>query len=372
MNARAVIVDGVEIPEALLAQEIQHHPSASPTEARTAASHALAIRALLLDRARAIGLNPDPHIDAQGREETPEEALVRAVLDAEVDSPRPDEAECRRVYETNAARFRTPPLYEASHILVAPRDESEADSDAAYVVAAGLIEKLRAGVCSFAELARDCSDCSSGGVGGSLGQLAPGDLVSEVEAALLALTPGAVAAAPVQSRFGWHVLRLDRRVEGAQLPFELVEDRIRLHLESRAWTAAAARYVADLAAAARAHGVALTLTADGGVQPGSATLGDFLSDTDVAFRLDGWLAAVDPDLRRRLAAAADAARESVADYARAAMADFVASANDERWTNLISAARDAQDPALACLAAVLRSKLVPAKQTFTVIRRVGA
>jgi len=54
------------------------------------------------------------------------------------------------------------------------------------------------------------------------------------------------------------------------------------------------------------------------------------------------------------------------------MADFVAEASDERWTNLISAARDGQDPALAALAFVLRSKLVPAKPTFTVIRRAAS
>ena len=47
-------------------------------------------------------------------------------------------------------------------------------------------------------------------------------------------------------------------------------------------------------------------------------------------------------------------------------------ANDERWTNLISATRDATDPALACLAFVLRSKLEPVRQTFTLIKRASA
>ncbi|MFN3513402.1 MAG: peptidylprolyl isomerase [Phenylobacterium sp.] len=367
---RAIVVDGVEIPESLLAQEVQNHPAASAAEARAAAGHALAIRALLLQKARELGLAAEPEFDSAGREETAEEALVRAVLDQEVEVAPPTEAECRRVYEAERARFRTPALYEASHILVEARGADEAALAVARATAARLIEILNAGGRSFADLAREASDCSSAAMGGSLGQLKAGDLVPEVEDVLTAMQPGEVAPEPVLSRFGWHVLKLDRRVEGRDLPFELVHERIALHLESRAWTAAAARYVADLAAQARSQGVALTLTPEGGVRNGSATLGDFLGDLGAAQRLEPWLESVDADLLRRLRHAAASAETPVGDFVQAAMAEFVADASDERWTNLISAARDAEDPALACLAAVLRSKLVPAKQTFTLIRRV--
>jgi peptidyl-prolyl cis-trans isomerase C len=372
MSARAVVFDGVEIPESLLAQEVQNHPGASAAEARAAAGHALAIRALLLHRARELDLQPVPERDAQGREETADEALVRAVLDLEVETAQPTRQECLRVYDANASRFHTPALFEAAHILIesadaSPQAEAEAQARARFAA-----EAVRSGGRAFAELAREVSDCPSGAVGGSLGQLQPGDLVPEVEDVLEALAPGEVAVEPVRSRFGWHVLKLERRIEGRALPFEQVEDRIRLNLEARAWSAAATRYVADLAAEARRQGVALTLTPDGAVEEGSATLGDFLGDSAAGERLLPWLQAADPDLASRLVAAAEAASETPADFARTAMADFVAEANDERWTNLISTARDAEDPALACLASVLRSKLVPAKQTFTVIRRVSA
>lgn len=368
---RTLVFDGVEIPETLLAQEVQNHPGSSAADARAAAGHALAIRALLLQRARDLGLSPAPECDEQGREETPEEALVRAVLDEEVDVRAPTDAECRRVYAAERARFRTPPLWEASHILVEPKGGDRAAVEAARATAEGIARALKTTSATFAALARDCSDCPSGAMGGSLGQLQPGDLVPEVEDVLEALQPGEVSD-PVLSRFGWHLLRLDRRIEPRQLPFELVEERIRLHLESRAWAAAATRYVADLAASARARGVALTLMPDGEVRGGSVTLGDFIGDQASAERLESWLAAVDPELARRLADAAAAAGESAADYTQAAMAEFVAEANDERWTNLISAARDAEDPALACLATVLRSKLVPTKTSYTIIRRVAS
>ncbi|MFN3582659.1 peptidylprolyl isomerase [Phenylobacterium sp.] len=369
---RTIVFDGVEIPETLLAREVQNHPGASAAEARNAAGHALAIRALLLNRAHELGLAPQPEHDEDGREETPEEALVRAVLDLEVVVAEPSAGECRRVYEAERGRFRSPALFEASHILL----EVPAGDDAALAEgrarAVEIIQRVIAGAAPFGEFARAFSDCPSAGVGGSLGQLQTGDLVPEVEDVLTALQPGEIAAEPVLSRFGWHVLRLDRKLPGQDLPFDLVEPRIRLHLQSRAWTAAAARYVADLAAEARARGVALTLTLDGGVREGSATLGDFLTDAGAAARLEPWLAAVDPGLLERVRQAARDAGEPVADFVQAAMAEFVAEANDERWTNLISAARDAEDPALAGLAAVLRSKLVPQKQTFTLIRRTPA
>ncbi|MDE2488834.1 MAG: peptidyl-prolyl cis-trans isomerase [Alphaproteobacteria bacterium] len=366
---RTIVVDGVEIPEALIAQEAQNHPEASGSAAWAAAGHALALRALLLQRARDLGLRAEPESDAAGREETEEEALIRALLDEQLEVAAPTEAECRRVYEAERHRFRTPALSEASHILIEARSGDEGALAAARLRAAELIWRLADGEASFADLAAEHSDCPSSAVGGSLGQLQAGDLVPEIEDVLAALEPGEVCAEPVLSRFGWHVLKLERRTPGRQLPFEIVEERIRLHLESRAWTAAAARYAADLAAEARAKGVALSLTADGGVGPGSIALGDFLGDGRAAARLEPWLAATDPDLAARLSRAAQAAGESVADFVAHAVAEFADEADDERWTNLVSTARDAPDPALACLASLLRSKIEPARRAFTVIRR---
>jgi peptidyl-prolyl cis-trans isomerase C len=369
---RTVVIDGVEIPEVLIAQEAQNHPGGSAAEARTAAGHALAIKALLLRRAEELGLDPEAERDAEDREETRDEALIRAVLETQLAVATPTEAECRRVYDAERRRFQTPPLYEASHILIEPRSAADDDLESARQAAERLIALLAGGGVAFADLARDHSDCPSGAIGGSLGQLQPGQVVGEVERALEGLDAGGVSPAPVRSRFGWHVLKLDRRVEGRSLPFEMVEARIRLHLESRAWTAAATRYVAELTAEARSRGVALSVAADGFGAPRVSTLGDLIADVQTAERLDAWLAAADPDLARRLAAAAQAAERSVPDFVRQAVADFVTGADDERWTQLISAAQGAEDPALACLAALLRSKIEPAKRTFTVIRRVGS
>lgn len=249
-NAPPIFVNGVEIPEADIAREAQNHAAASGAEARAAAAHALIIRTLLLQRAEKLGLAPAVLADATGREEAPEEALVRAVLDAEVTAPEPGDAECRRYYASAPARFTSPELYEASHILF---DGENGESRARAAIGA-----LQAGA-SFSETARAQSACPTGVQGGSLGQLMRGDLAAEVEDAVLALAPGAIGGAPVRTRHGWHVVRLDRRIAPRVLPFETAEPAIRETLRTRAWTAAAARYVEDLAAGAVIEGARLRL-----------------------------------------------------------------------------------------------------------------
>lgn len=365
-----IVVEGVEIPEFLIAEEVQNHPSLSAAEARIAAGKALAVKALLLHRADELGLTPQPMTDAAGREETDEEALIRAVLDEEVDIDPPSQAECRRVYDTQRAHFTSPALFEAAHILIEPKGQEPADLEQARQAAQGILDRCLAQPAQFAALAKTISDCPSGQMGGSLGQLGPGDVVGEIERALAGLQSGEIFSRPVSSRFGWHILKLDRRIEGRELPFEFVEDKIRLHLESRAWTAVATRYVSDLADRARAQGVAFSLSRDGRFSTGSLSLGELLAQGESADELEAWLDATDLELADRVRAAAVADGLDVATFVRRAVAHFVDNAGDESWTHLISAAQGAPDPAIAAMASLLRTKLTPKTRTYTIVRRV--
>lgn len=365
-----IVIDGVALPERLIAEEAQNHPAATPEAARMAAAHALAIKALLLDRAHQLGLSPQSETDEDGREETPEEALIRAVLDVEIEVERPSGAECRRVYDSTPERFRAPPLTQASHILFAPKGEDAAAWRSAHAAASAAIAELAWHPHRFADLAETLSDCPSKGVGGSLGQLSPGDLAAEVEAGLEQLQDGETSSEPVRSRFGWHVLRLERRIEGRQLPFENVLPRIALHLESRAWMAAAARYVSGLAADARDCGVALSVTEDGGLAPGALSLGDLLSDQSaVTARLEVWLDQADPALAAQARETAAAAGVSLAEFVQGEISGFIQGADDQGWTRLISAAQGSDDPALACVRAILKSKLKAPGRSYAIVRR---
>ncbi len=256
-SAPPVFVDGVEIPEEAIAVEAQNHPAESPAEARATAARALVIRHLLLDRARLLALEPAPETDPQGRRETDEEALIRQLFERELTPVEPDEAACLRYWRTHSLAFTAPALVEASHILF----EDAVDLLSAQARAAAALERIGASEDRFRAIARTESACPSGASGGSLGQLRPGDLAQEVEDALADLEPGQIAPVPVQSRFGAHLVRLDRRVPARPIPFEVVHERIRDRLRARAWTTAATRYVAALGRGALIEG--LTLEAAG-------------------------------------------------------------------------------------------------------------
>lgn len=252
-----VSVDGVEIEPEAIAREMQHHPAASGEIAWQAAARALVLRELMLREARRLGLPAEPEEEG-GARETPEDALVRRLLELRLSPARAGEAECRRYYDGHAERFRTPELFEASHILIEPQAEDEAAWEAAKARAHALVAELGDDPTAFAEAARKFSGCPTAQQGGSLGQVRRGELAAPVQAALEALPEGGTSMA--RSRFGWHVLRLSRRLPGRTLPFELVREKIADMLEARAWTVAAARYAAELAAQADVQGVLIDPT----------------------------------------------------------------------------------------------------------------
>jgi peptidyl-prolyl cis-trans isomerase C len=256
-GAPPIYVDGVLIAEGAIAAEAQNHSAGSAAEARAAAARALVIRHLLLRRAEAMKLEPDAERDEDGREETREEALIRQVLQREAPGDEPTEAECRRVYETSISKFAAPEIFEASHILFepgAPGDEAWVD---AHKRACSAIAELLAGA-DFAACARAYSACSSAAEGGALGQFVRGDLAPSIEDTLAGLTPGSLGPAPIRTRHGWHVVRLDRHAPARTLPFEAVEEHIRAALHARSAVAASARYVERLAADAEIEGLSLS------------------------------------------------------------------------------------------------------------------
>ena len=245
-STRTVAVNGAVIANADIAREVQYHAGESPREAWEAATRALIVRELLMQRAWALHLVAGPRM-TDGLRETDEEALIREVLEREVAMPRADEAACRRYYLANPTRFHSPDLYEPLHILFkASRDDVESYTRAA-VRAEAVLAQLREAPERFESIARALSECPSAANGGRLGQVIPGDTTPEFEAALRSMKPGTIRPEPLRTRYGVHVLRLDRKVEGALLPFEQVRERISDYLKERVWRRAMAQYVAVLA-----------------------------------------------------------------------------------------------------------------------------
>lgn len=252
-----VTVDGEEITPEQIAEEMPHHPAPSGEEAWRAAAQALVVRHLLMREAERRGMVADPE-RADSRRATDEEALVGLLLDNVVGDAVPTSEECERYYRANVQRFRTPKLFEASHILIEP-EESAGDSGwaAAEAQARAIIDAVGNDRDAFGEAAREFSGCPSGQQNGSLGQLRRGELVEQVQAHIETTATGTVNPQPVRSKHGWHVIRLERVIDGRELPFDVVAGKISDLLEARSWTLAAMQMVHSLAEDATIEGVVL-------------------------------------------------------------------------------------------------------------------
>ena len=124
------------------------------------------------------------------------------------------DAEAKKIYDKKVGDIKPVEEVRALHILVAKKEEAD-----------DLVAKLKAGG-DFAALAKEKStDTGSGAQGGDLGYFAKGQMVKPFEDAAWALKANEVSA-PVQSQFGWHVIKmLDKRNKPAPA-FETVKDGI--------------------------------------------------------------------------------------------------------------------------------------------------
>lgn len=257
---KTISVNGKVIPREVIAREVQNHPAEKPIMAWQAAARALVVRELLLQESARLGIEAEPLHDAEGRSETGEEAAMRALIEREVAIPEPDEAACLRFYEQNRQRFRSGDLYEAAHILIAAHPDDVAARNTARQTAENILAAVRSDPALFSEFARSHSACkTSAQEGGRLGQLTRGQTVAEFEAVLQRMRPGEFAIA--ETRYGFHVIRLDQHAPGQVLPFELARDRIADYLTQSVQHRALAQYVSVLAGRAEITGIALAAAA---------------------------------------------------------------------------------------------------------------
>ncbi len=198
------------------------------------------IRNRLLERARALGLEGDS-----------EERLVDELLDREVQPPLPTEDDCRRYYAAHRSLFRSGDLVEADHILFAVTEHTPLAAMRSR--AQQVLEQVLAEPARFAALAAECSNCPSAQVGGNLGQLTRSEVAPEFWQAVAQFPGTGILPNLVESRYGLHVLRVSRRIDGRELPFEAVQPRIAARLAERNLRRALRDYAHSLMHASEAH-----------------------------------------------------------------------------------------------------------------------
>ena len=105
--------------------------------------------------------------------------------------------------------------------------------------------------------ARALSNCPSGAVGGSLGQLTRGDSVPEFERVVFGLQEKQLLPRLLETRYGLHIVRVNRRVEGRLQPYETVAGAIALALAAASRDTAWKQYLKLLVGRARIEGMTL-------------------------------------------------------------------------------------------------------------------
>src|SRR3546814_415952 len=223
----------------------------NPAQSRADAARALVVRELLRREVERLGL--DGEVQLVGSEPV-EEARIRLLLEREVENRVPGKDDCRRYYEQNRERFRSPDRIRLRHILLG----ASADDVARRLDARNQGEKLIAGLKEsphlFADFAMRHSDCPSKTQGGELGWLERGQTTPEFDRQVFRLHEG-LAGFPVESRWGYHVVSVDEVAPGEQLGFDHVLARISDYLELQVRQRELQQYLLELQARFEVRGL---------------------------------------------------------------------------------------------------------------------
>jgi len=136
------------------------------------------------------------------------------------------EREIREYYNANLALYREEPTYRARHIfLKVDKKASTEEIKKIMAKAADVMNEARSGN-NFAALAMKYSD-DAGAVkdGGDLGTFKKGDMLPEIESAVITMKPGEISEL-VTTPAGFHIIKLEETSEGKLKPFETVSASI--------------------------------------------------------------------------------------------------------------------------------------------------
>lgn len=170
-----------------------------------------------------------------------ERQVLEAMVDAEVQSPQPQEGECQRYYQAHTTQFIVGQALHVRHILFAVTPGINVQALAVHAEKALLeLTHKDAPPGRFAQLAAELSNCPSSTQGGDLGWISPDDCAPELAKALFHQShhQGSVGIHPmlVHSRFGFHLVEVLERRAGIQPAYGEVQERIArlLAMQSRA------------------------------------------------------------------------------------------------------------------------------------------
>lgn len=218
----AAVVNGKAIPstrvDVMVKQMVQQGQKDSP-EMRAMVKDELINREVLAQEADRQGIAN--RADVKSQIDFARQAIViRALIQDYLAKNPVSEQDMKAEYDKFKAQS-SGKEYHARHILVEKEDEAKA-----------IIGKLKAGA-KFEELAKASKDPGSAAQGGDLGWAPSDAFVKPFSEAMVGLKSGEITQAPVQTQFGFHVIKLEG-VRDAQLPaFDEVKGQIAESLQQR-------------------------------------------------------------------------------------------------------------------------------------------
>lgn len=217
----AATVNGVAIPQSRLDMRVQAATAQGQPDTpqlRNAVRDDLINIEVLAQAAVKKGLNKNAEV-AQQIDLAKQSILASAFVQDYVQHHPISDAELKQEYE-KINKMRGNKEYKVSHILVKTEDEAKA-----------VIEKLKTG--KFEDVAMDKSqDPGSSVKGGDLGWAVPSNFVKPFADAMTGLSKGQTSS-PVQSQFGWHVIRLEDTRDLKVPSFDEVKPNLTQHMQQQ-------------------------------------------------------------------------------------------------------------------------------------------
>jgi peptidyl-prolyl cis-trans isomerase C len=232
--AQVAKVNGVAIPQArsdALAREAAAQGRQDNPELRNLIKQRLIESEVLAQEAVKLGLNKNPEVSTQ-LDLARQTVLIRAYVNDVAKRNPPTEEAMKKAYEQNKDQPAASE-YKARHILVATEAEAKT-----------LITQINGGA-DFAKLAAEKSrDEGSKAQGGELSWSPASGYVRPFGEAMTQLKKGTMTTAPVQSQFGWHIIRLDDK---RPLSYEALKPQLQQLVQQEA----VQKNIADLRAKAK-------------------------------------------------------------------------------------------------------------------------
>ena len=232
----AALVNGVSIPQARIDLRVKAAAAqgqADSPELRKAIREDMINLEVMAQEAVKLGLNKKDEV-LQQIELVKQQVLVGAFVQDYAKSHPISEDQLKQEYDNLKSRLGNKE-YNARHILVGT--EAEAKS-----IIAQLGKKVK-----FEKLTEKSRDAGSAQQGGSLGWAVPSNYVPPFADALLKLKKGEYTKEPVQSQFGWHVIKLEDTRDLKLPPFEELKPQLQQRLQQQSIQ----KTIADLKAKAK-------------------------------------------------------------------------------------------------------------------------